>query len=132
MPQSNQHQITIEKTPEYLVDPNAAERVFQLNPNMKLIVIVRDPVTRAVSHYLHTKVNKGNYWAHEIARNQSITDEDMLRSLLYTRNERGLRKIDVINYFNGDILMHGLYYDHVKRFRHDSCRNRSPLTKRNC
>jgi hypothetical protein len=40
----------------------------------------------------------------------------MLRSLLYTRNERGLLKIDVINYLNGDLLMHGLYYVHVKQW----------------
>ena len=32
MPVSNHNQITIEKTPTYLVDPNAAERVFKLNP----------------------------------------------------------------------------------------------------
>ncbi len=38
MPVSNQNQITIEKTPAYLVGPNAAERVFNLNPNMKLIL----------------------------------------------------------------------------------------------
>jgi hypothetical protein len=113
MPVSNQNQITIEKTPAYLVDENAAERVFQLNPNMKLIVIVRDPVTRAVSHYLHTKVNKGNYWAHEMARNQSITDDDMFQSFLYTP---GTKTISQMDYFNSDILNHGLYYKHVRQW----------------
>ena len=43
MPVSNQHQITIEKTPAYLIDFKTPERVFKLNPNMKLIVIVREP-----------------------------------------------------------------------------------------
>ncbi len=109
MLQSNQHQITMEKTPAYFVDPTAAERVFKLNPNMKLIVIVRDPVTRAVSHYLHAKVNKGNYWANEMSRNQSITDKEMLRSLLYMP---GTKTISQMDYFNSDILNHGLYYKH--------------------
>ena len=45
--------ITGEATPYYLVHPLAAQRVWEFNPTVKLIVILRDPVERAFSHYNH-------------------------------------------------------------------------------
>jgi hypothetical protein len=41
--------ITFEATPEYLYNPNAAERIFRYDPRMKLIVLLREPVSRAFS-----------------------------------------------------------------------------------
>lgn len=40
-----------EISPSYLSLPDAAERIFQYNPHMKLIFILRDPIQRAYSHY---------------------------------------------------------------------------------
>ena len=51
MPYSNDYQITIEKTPKYFVDKQVPKRVYDMNPNVKLIVVLRDPVTRAVSEF---------------------------------------------------------------------------------
>lgn len=48
-----QNFITGEATPYYLNHPLAAERVFKLVPNVKLIVLLRNPVDRAYSHYQH-------------------------------------------------------------------------------
>ena len=45
--------ITGEATPYYLFHPFAAERAWQTVPAAKLIILLRDPVTRAVSHYFH-------------------------------------------------------------------------------
>jgi hypothetical protein len=45
--------ITGEASPSYLVHPHAARRVQALTPNVKLIVLLRDPVARAYSHYHH-------------------------------------------------------------------------------
>lgn len=45
--------VTGEATPYYLVHPLAPQRVWEFNPAMKLIVILRDPVERAFSHYNH-------------------------------------------------------------------------------
>jgi Sulfotransferase family len=42
-----------ESTPLYLADPAAHERMHQLIPEAKLIVIVRDPVDRAYSNWTH-------------------------------------------------------------------------------
>jgi hypothetical protein len=48
-----QKRITGEATPYYLFHPLAPERAWQTVPEAKLIVLLRDPVTRAISHYFH-------------------------------------------------------------------------------
>lgn len=43
--------ITCEKSPYYLYHPLVAERVAKYDKNIRLIVVLRDPVQRAYSHY---------------------------------------------------------------------------------
>lgn len=40
-----------EATPVYCYFPDMAERIYKYNPNMKMILILRDPIERAISHY---------------------------------------------------------------------------------
>lgn len=40
---------SFEATPEYLYRKNVAERLYQFNPDLKLIILLRDPVKRAFS-----------------------------------------------------------------------------------
>uniref|UniRef100_A0AAY5KGI4 Sulfotransferase n=1 Tax=Esox lucius TaxID=8010 RepID=A0AAY5KGI4_ESOLU len=54
MPRTLEGQITMEKTPSYFVTKEAPRRLFDLSRHIKLIVVVRDPVTRAVSDYTQT------------------------------------------------------------------------------
>lgn len=42
-----------EASPYYLFDPRVAERMAALIPKVKLVVLLRDPTERAISHYLH-------------------------------------------------------------------------------
>ena len=50
-----------EKTPAYCYDPKVAERVYQQNPKMKLIWILRNPVKRTYSNYWHyIRIGKEN------------------------------------------------------------------------
>lgn len=51
MPLTLEGQITIEKSPSYFVTKEAARRAQHMNPSTKLLVVVRDPVTRAISDY---------------------------------------------------------------------------------
>jgi tetratricopeptide (TPR) repeat protein len=44
---------TGEASPSYLNTREAPERLFSVFPNMKLIVLLRNPVNRAISHYYH-------------------------------------------------------------------------------
>jgi hypothetical protein len=43
-----------ESTPYYLFHPAVAERVRQTVPDVRLLVLLRDPVDRAYSHYQHS------------------------------------------------------------------------------
>lgn len=51
MPPTLEGQITMEKTPSYWVTRSAPRRVYEMNPTVKLLAVVRDPVTRAISDY---------------------------------------------------------------------------------
>nr|XP_044987583.1 heparan sulfate glucosamine 3-O-sulfotransferase 3A1 [Jaculus jaculus] len=54
MPRTLEGQITMEKTPSYFVTREAPARISAMSKDTKLIVVVRDPVTRAVSDYTQT------------------------------------------------------------------------------
>ncbi|XP_030195445.1 heparan sulfate glucosamine 3-O-sulfotransferase 6 [Gadus morhua] len=54
MPRTLEGQITMEKTPSYFITKEAPRRLFSMSRHTKLIVVVRDPVTRAVSDYTQT------------------------------------------------------------------------------
>ncbi|XP_045571494.1 heparan sulfate glucosamine 3-O-sulfotransferase 6 [Salmo salar] len=54
MPRTLEGQITMEKTPSYFVTKEAPRRLCTMNCHTKLIVVVRNPVTRAVSDYTQT------------------------------------------------------------------------------
>ncbi|MGB3402767.1 MAG: tetratricopeptide repeat protein [Microcoleaceae cyanobacterium] len=45
--------LTGEASPNYLDLPETAQRVYQCFPQMKLIIILRNPIERAISHYYH-------------------------------------------------------------------------------
>ncbi|XP_004058659.4 heparan sulfate glucosamine 3-O-sulfotransferase 3A1 isoform X2 [Gorilla gorilla gorilla] len=54
MPRTLDGQITMEKTPSYFVTREAPARISAMSKDTKLIVVVRDPVTRAISDYTQT------------------------------------------------------------------------------
>ncbi|EAA11474.4 AGAP006169-PA [Anopheles gambiae str. PEST] len=56
MPHSFRGQITIEKSPSYFVTPEVPERVRAMNASIKLLLIVREPVTRAISDYTQLRM----------------------------------------------------------------------------
>jgi hypothetical protein len=45
--------LSFEATPDYLFHPYAAERAARLVPEARVIAVLRDPVARAISHYVH-------------------------------------------------------------------------------
>lgn len=54
--QPRPHHVAIgEATPVYMYDPSSRERISDLLPEVKLVVILRDPVSRAYSHFWHSK-----------------------------------------------------------------------------
>ncbi|KAK6624256.1 hypothetical protein RUM44_011115 [Polyplax serrata] len=58
MPATLEGQVTMEKTPSYFITKEAPKRVYTMNPATKLIIVVRDPVTRAISDYTQAASKK--------------------------------------------------------------------------
>jgi len=53
MPPSMPDQLTMEKSPKYYEKAEAPQRIHAMNESMKILLVVRDPVDRSVSHWLH-------------------------------------------------------------------------------
>ncbi len=45
--------LAFEADPDYLLDPRAAQRAYDLVPEAKIVVLLREPGTRAISHHAH-------------------------------------------------------------------------------
>ncbi|XP_071949263.1 heparan sulfate glucosamine 3-O-sulfotransferase 1-like [Antedon mediterranea] len=54
LPYATSKQKVMEKTPKYFIYPDVPRKICDdISPNVKIIIIVRDPVTRAISDYVH-------------------------------------------------------------------------------
>ncbi|KAG9345440.1 hypothetical protein JZ751_008584 [Albula glossodonta] len=58
MPFSRPEQITVEKTPAYFTSGKVPERIYQMNPDIKLLLILRDPTERVLSDYTQVFYNR--------------------------------------------------------------------------
>jgi hypothetical protein len=103
--------ITGEATPYYLFYPHAPQRVLEAVPNAKLIVVLRDPVHRAYSHY-HHEVNEGF---------ESLSFEEALEREareLPSETETILKDEDYLSFFHQHYtyLSRGIYVDQLERW----------------
>ena len=106
LPYSNENQITIEKTPFYLTDNNSSGKVYELNPRMKIIIAVCDPVVRAVSFYMQLKVNG------DLGKMKGKNETEFFQKALYGKNKNNLKRI-YPNEKNNILLKHGFYYTYL-------------------
>lgn len=58
MPDSGPGEVVVEKSPAYFVTKDAPERIKLMNSSIKLILILRNPVTRLVSDFSQLVANK--------------------------------------------------------------------------
>lgn len=106
-----QKKITGEATPYYLCHPLAPSRISKIIPNVKLIVLLRNPVDRAYSHYQM-----------EFSRNQeNLSFEDAIDA----EDERLKGEVDKIienseyvskHFPNHAYLTSGIYYNQIKHW----------------
>ena len=90
-----------ESSPTYLYSPAAAERIAEILPDARLIVILRDPVDRAYSDYLHART----------FGRESLSFEDALQEEV-----RGKRLWSADRSLQGSYLSRGRYAEHLQRF----------------
>ncbi|CAK8723034.1 hypothetical protein GMJAKD_12260 [Candidatus Electrothrix aarhusensis] len=78
------HQITFEATPDYLHDVLVPSRIHKYNPNIKMIIVLRDPVKRAYSAWnMHHNLfpnHPKHYWlADDRSFEQAVEDDKYFR-----------------------------------------------------
>lgn len=111
-----------EATPSYFAVPYVAERIKSATPDAKLIIILRDPVTRAFSSWwmLHARgmepLNFTDAIALEAQQLQEIHPLDSATAetdwIEHVRRIRAGKPIEIRTY-----LYHGHYDIHLKRYR---------------
>ena len=62
MPATYEGELTVEKTPSYFVTKSVPARLLNMSADLRLVVVVRDPVTRAVSDYTQVCVYRGDLY----------------------------------------------------------------------
>lgn len=100
---SGENFITGEASPSYIDHPDAVDRVFQNCPDVKLILLLRNPCDRAISHYYHWRSFNWEY----------RTLEDAIEDDIQKLKE----KTDIIiGEEPGNYIVHGLYIEHLKKW----------------
>ena len=93
-------------TPSYFFDENAPKRIFEsLGRNMKFIVILRNPVDRAYSHYLHSKRDY-----HESEKFERSLELEVSRLSKYKNQS------DYLSYLRHSYFHQGLYAQMLERY----------------
>ena len=103
--------LTGEATPRYIEHAHALDRIKKTIPNAKFIVLLRNPIDRAFSHYNMNMTSEYEY----------LTFEDALKheeKRIHGRYEKMQR---VENYYSWDhdlygYLKHGIYVKYLKRW----------------
>ncbi|XP_052818864.1 heparan sulfate glucosamine 3-O-sulfotransferase 2-like [Mya arenaria] len=93
MPSTKEHEITMEKTPRYFVSPDVPERIYNMSPNTKLVIVVRDPVIRALSDFT-----------------QAVSKNEVESNMTFRR--RVLRRDGDIN-IHSSIVQTGIYVRYI-------------------
>ena len=101
MPSCKKHEIVIEKTPSYFVTPTVPLRVFKLNKDINLLLIVRDPVTRLISDYTQLLHN-------HVAKNLTFMSFEEFVTINDPQGERNL--------VHNDAILRSMYVKHMKRW----------------
>ncbi len=102
--------MTGEATPRYLVHPKAPERIANLIPNCKFIVLLRNPIDRAYSHYKMEYSNKREKLSFE----EAIKNEKERIEGEYEKMENGDQYSAKYYWFSH--LDAGLYIKHLERW----------------
>ena len=110
--------MTGEASPYYVVHPHAAQRIAQVVPQVKLIALLRDPVSRAYSHYMHNRRAK-----HRRAGREPLSFEQAIEQEGGRISGEWERMIADENYDSAafrcySYLQRGLYHQQLERYLH--------------
>ena len=103
--------LTGEATPGYIFHPHVPKRVSEVLPHVKIIVLLRNPVDRAYSHYYH-EVRK---------KRETLSFEDAIKAeekRLHGEFEKLIKneRYKSFNYIHYSYLARGIYVDQLQRW----------------
>lgn len=104
--------ITGEATPYYLFHPHAPARIARLLPRVKLIVLLRDPVARAYSHYQHER-----RLGHETLSFEDALAQESLRVDAELDRMLGDDNYYSFNHQHFAYRLRGVYVDQIMAYR---------------
>jgi len=103
--------ITGEATPRYLYHPHTPKRVFDLIPNVKLIVLLRNPIDRTYSHYqMISGSDKEDLSFEEAIEEEENRIADDMKKMETNENFYS------VNFYRKSYLTRGIYVDQLKRW----------------
>ena len=103
--------ITGEATPRYLYHPHTPKRVFDLIPNVKLIVLLRNPIDRAYSHYQMIS----GFGQEELSFEEAIEQEEKRITDDMKKMEKN-ENFYSIYFYRKSYLTRGIYVNQLKRW----------------
>ena len=90
-----------EATPTYLFDPQTPNLIKKIIPKAKIIMILRNPIERAFSHYLHITQH----------RNETLSFHDIIRGNYEKSNNN-----DELSFIRQTCVEHSFYSEPVNRY----------------
>ena len=119
MPLTSKDSVCIEKSPSYFVVPSVPERILKLKSDVKLLLVVRDPVTRTISDYTQLDAKRAmkkrprpSFDKTVMADGKIKTSNNIIKVSLYDVHfKRWLKSfpVDSILVVNGDQLVSDPY-----------------------
>lgn len=103
--------LTGEATPRYFEHPGVPEKIKKVTPNAKFIVLLRNPVDRAYSHY-NMNVTRGD---ENLSFSEAI-DKEKERTSNELRKMQNDENYFTWNYYLYAYLNHGIYVEKLKRW----------------
>jgi tetratricopeptide (TPR) repeat protein len=94
--------LTGEASPYYLSTPEVDRRIFQLFPNVKLIILLRNPVERTISEYYHS-FNRG-------------LQKKSLLEIINSEKEYLARVSETESIYEFGYLLNSIYVDRIQRW----------------
>ena len=93
-------------TPSYFFEKQAPERIFNdIGKDIKFVILLRHPVERAYSHYLHSVRDENE----DISFEEAIRKED-------NRLEKFIENKDYLSYLRNSYYHQGLYGEMIERY----------------
>lgn len=101
------HKIIGEASTAYLTDPTSCQKIYEFNPESKIIIILRNPADRAYSLY---------NWMRQEGYELATSFEDALKKEKKRVEKKIPNFFESAFYWNYLYFNSGLYYEQVKRY----------------